>query len=183
MQVLAQDAHSPQHIQRFHLAYCVAMPVLWKRSPDAYLRKFLIAADWASIDASGHEDGGVAQPTYEEFLLDETMAFCLIRSNPKSYMSKRGASRTHKKYGDVPQPKCNFFKDAKVDVRTMAFNCMASETPQWIERLLNSYRALNFTDIYIYMLELYMVTWRNRHRPVLHSLPSDKVLYNLQRSS
>jgi len=177
MQVWAQDAHSPQHIQRFHLAHRVAMPVLWKRSSDAYLGKFLIAADWASVDASGHEDGGVAQPISRlhvmfvegEFLLQEAKAFW--------------QAHRHLKYGDVPQPKCNFFKDAKVDVQTMAFNCMASETPQWIERLLNSYRALNFTDIYIYMLELYMVTWRNRHRPVLHSLPSDKVLYNLQRSS
>ena len=43
----------------------------------------------------------------------------------------------------------------------MAFNCMTSETPQWIERLLNSYRALNFTDTYTYMLELHMVTRRN----------------------
>ncbi len=45
--------------------------------------------------------------------------------------------------------------------KTVAFNCMASETLQWIECLLNSYRALNFTDIYTYMLELYTVTRRN----------------------
>ena len=166
MQILAQNARPPQRAQRFHLTHLVAMPVLWKRSPDADLGKFLIAADWAFTEAPGHEDGGVAQPAYVELMRCTTASRLHVMFVDGEFLLEEAnafwQAHRHLQYGDVLQPNSKFFKDAnQVCVKFMAFNCMASGIPPWIQRLLNSYRALNFTDTYTYMLELHMVTRRN----------------------